>query len=63
MVDQQKEEVKSDRIVIENQAEEVIQHQDELVKFIRNRGIEEAFIEHMLKNLDLLYTQMIENDI
>ena len=47
ILDQQKEEVKSDRILIENQAGEVIQHQDELVKFIRNRGIEEAFVEHI----------------
>lgn len=47
ILDQQKAEVKSDRILIENQAGEVIQHQDELVKFIRNRGIEEAFVEHI----------------
>lgn len=47
ILDQQKEEVKSDRIVIENQAGEVIQHQDELVKFIRTNGIEEAFVEHI----------------
>ena len=47
ILDQQKEELKSDRIVIENQAGEVIQHQDELVKFIRTNGIEEAFVEHI----------------
>ena len=43
---------KADHELIESQAGELIQHQDELVAFLRSNGIEDSFVQH-IENISL----------
>lgn len=49
---QEQEKAKSDRKLVNSQAEELIQYQDELVSYLNKNGIEEAFAEH-IENISL----------
>ena len=52
ILQQEQEKAKQDHELINNQAEELIQHQDELVAFLHSQGVGDTFVQH-IENVSL----------
>ncbi len=52
ILSQEKEKSKKDQMLIDDKAGELLRYQDELVEYLKNNGIENAFSEH-IENLSL----------